>query len=177
MWGENPSGLQHPLRVLELINNVSISTSIPLLTLGVVGLYARYAPAGGKFARVSLAVSVLGGLLASIAILPLLLTEMDSLWLVTVLGFAALFVGLTLFGLAAVRGRLMRRGNWLPAVGGLFFSAFFLASTIYEINTGNWLETSQWVEITGIVVTGLGLVGTGYVMLSDLPEEQVLSPA
>ena len=164
-------------RVLETINLVSLPASMVLITIGVAGLYARYTPDGGKTAKLFLGLSVSGGLVASIAVLPLLLTDTDGWWSVMMLGFVALFLGLLLFGLVAVRSRLMRRGNWLPVAAGLFITAFLLVSTIYEINTGGWLELTPMVDVIGMLVTGLSLVGIGYVMLSDLPEEQMLSPA
>ena len=164
-------------RVLETVQVVLFPTALLLVAIGIAGLYARYASAGGHYARLSLGLAALGSLLASMTILPSFMTELEFAWTVMTLGLLALFVGLLLFGLAAVRGSLMKRGNWLPVLAGLYFSAFFLVGWIYELSTGNWLEVNQLIEVTGFLLTGLGLAGVGYVMLSDLREERVLSPA
>lgn len=163
-------------RYLEIGQIILFPTAILLITIGIASLYARYALVSGRFIRISLGLSFSGGLLATICILPLLLTEVESVWIVFTVGLIALFVGLVLFGLAALRGRVMARSNWLPLLAGLYFPAFLLFSWIYEIYTGGWLEVPTLIEVSGILLTGLGLAVIGFVLLGDLPEERALSP-
>lgn len=166
-------------RYLEASQAFLIPASILLITIGVAGLYARYAQSAGNMGKITIGISTFGGILTFVVILPIfsLNTEGDFWWGLLMIGMLALFGGLLLFGIVALRKGVMRLWNWLPLVAGLYLPANIMISTIYEATNGGWLELPPAIDLIGWLITGLALVGIGYVMLSDLPEEQALSPA
>jgi hypothetical protein len=163
-------------RYLEIGQVILYPTAILLITIGITGLYIRYTQVGGLFIRMTLGISICGGALAAITIIPLLMSESEYIWNVMSIAVFALFGGLSLFGLDALRKRYMIRDNWLPLIAGMYFPVFFLASWIYEANTGGWFEVPALIEVPGILTTGISLAYTGYVLLGDLPEDHAFSP-
>src|SRR5215216_2917206 len=109
----------------------SIISSI-LLAVGMLGLQARYGEHAGSFGRNMLLLGVIGPILFGIVIASLALmyssghlteTQVEStgLWIVMFGGPAVVLLGLTLFGLEALRSKQMPGLNWLPALAGIWY--------------------------------------------------------
>ena len=121
-----------------------------LLAVGLSGLRARYGERAGGFGRNMLTAGVIGMILFYLAlvllilavfVLPGLRSQAESLtqsglWLLVFGGPAVVLLGLTLFGLTALRSRPMSQLNWLPVVAGIWYPLvyLFLAAYLYTHN-------------------------------------------
>jgi hypothetical protein len=127
----------------------SVVSSI-LLAVGMSGLRACNSESVGSLGRNILRASVRGIILfylflallvLSVLFLPGLKSQAESLvrsglWLLMFGGPAVVLLGLTLFGLTALRSRPMSRLNWLPVVAGIWYPLvyLFLAAYLYTHN-------------------------------------------
>jgi len=133
----------------------SVISSI-LLATGLLGLRARYGEKAGGFGRSILLIGVIGAVvlymvLASIAIMyysgvqsvTLLHAVENGLWILLFGGPAITLLGLTLFGLAALRSKPMPRLNWLPFVAGIWYPVWYLFMAGY-LSTNNGAYPTQY---------------------------------
>lgn len=123
-----------------------------LLAVGLSGLRARYGERAGGFGRNMLTAGVIGMILFYLALALLILAVLglpgirsqaeslaqSGLWLLLFGGPAVVLLGLTLFGLTALRSRPMSQLNWLPVVAGIWYPLvyLFLAAYLYTHDGG-----------------------------------------
>lgn len=121
-----------------------------LLAIGLSGLQARYGERAGDLGRNILRVGAIGIMLFYLFLALLVLAVLglpgirsqaeslarSGLWLLMFGGPAVGLLGLTLFGLAALRSRPMSQLNWLPAITGIWYPLvyLFLAAYLYTHN-------------------------------------------
>jgi len=154
-----------------------------LLAAGVLGLRSCYREQVGSFGRNILLMGVIGMVLwylgiASLAVMNnsgiLHVTQADSqrLWIVIFGGPAVVLVALTLFGLAVLRSKPMRRLNWLPAFAGIWYPVFyfFLAGYLF---THNGVYPGQYQIAFNIVhlIQFLALCAFGSILVIDASQE------
>ena len=160
-----------------------------LLAIGMSGLRARYGKKAGGFGRTVLLVSVIGMmlyylglmLLVLVALLPANRPQAESLvssglWVLMFGGPVVVLLGLTLFGLAALRSQPMPRFNWLPALTGIWYPAFYFFMTVY-VFTRNGVYPGQFQAIFNMMnlMQFLTLCVFGAILVSDTPPE--MAPA
>jgi hypothetical protein len=116
-----------------------------LLAVALSGLRARYGERAGGVGRNILATSVIGMILfyivlALLALVVLVLPGIRSqaenlirsgLWLLLFGGPAVVLLGLTLFGLTALRNKPMSRLNGLPVIAGIWYPLVYLFLAAY----------------------------------------------
>src|SRR6266498_1411686 len=96
-----------------------------LMAVGLSRLRAAYSEIVGRFGRSFLLLGMLGPVLWCVVIgsMPIIgVTETqvsEGLWVLIFVGPAISLLGLTLFGLAALRSKPMPRLNWLPFFEGI----------------------------------------------------------
>jgi hypothetical protein len=149
----------------------------------MLGLRARYGEHAGSFGRNILLLGVIGPILLCIVIASMALiyrsgnltdaeVEAKGLWIVIFGGPAISLLGLTLFGLAALRRKPMPRLNWLPAFAGIWYPVFyfFLAGYLF---THNGVYPGQYQMAFNIMhlMQFLALCALGAVLASDTPRE------
>lgn len=104
-----------------------------LLIVGLWGLQSLYGESVGGFSRYIVPIVVIGVVLLCLPLAVLAITphadvgrSMDEgIWVLLFEGPAVALLGLTLFGLAILRTKPMRRLNWLPVVAGVWYPLFF----------------------------------------------------
>ena len=158
-----------------------------LLAVGLSGLRARYGARAGGFGRNILTASVIGMILfylvlallvLAVLVLPGLRSQAESLvqsglWLVMFGGPAVVLLGLTLFGLTALRNKPMSKLNGLPVVAGIWYPLvyLFLAAYLYTHEGGyphNYHTGMQMMFLIQFVA----LCVFGSILVTDtLPEE------
>src|SRR5512138_1811979 len=100
---------------------ISMASAI-LLAAGLLGLRARYGEGVNAFGKNSLLLGACGPIVLVIVVAMglagiLTATQIEQgLWILLFGGPAFVLLGLTLFGLAALRCKPMERFNWLPVV-------------------------------------------------------------
>ena len=110
-----------------------------LLAVGMLGLQACYDEKTGGFGRNILLVGVIAAILPYIglAVLAFLTSGVQlvekGFWILMFGGPAMELLGLTLFGLSALRWKPLHRMNWMPVFAGIWYPAvyFFLASYLF----------------------------------------------
>ena len=142
-----------------------------LAVVGMVGLLVRYGERASSFGRISLWIGIVSGLIGAAGIAGLYL-EIDFFWYVSWSSIGIMFLGLTLFGVDSLFNNTMGRWNGVTIVAGIGAASFALINGFYELATqGEWLPLPDIVFHLIFVVTGIGLVATGYVLQSDIVEE------
>ena len=154
-----------------------------LLAVGMSGLRAAYGERVGSFGRGMLLLGMLGPVLwvvvmASMALIysSSNLTEADvdarSLWIVIFGGPVISLLGLTLYGLAALRSKPMPRLNWLPVFTGIWYPVTYVLYTIYDISYKG-LFPDQYLPalVLMVVIQFLALCILGFVLIDDSSKE------
>jgi hypothetical protein len=113
-----------------------------LLAVGLTGLRARYGENAGGFGRNILLIGVIAtvlfyfglatlAFLSSSGIVPGDELAAKGLWILIFGGPAVVLLALTLFGLSAIRRKLMVRLNWLPVFTGIWYPAVYIFLAVY----------------------------------------------
>jgi hypothetical protein len=150
-----------------------------LLAVGMVGLRAGYGERANSLGRnMLLLVGMLGPILWVIVIAfmafmyssgNLTITQIEKgLWILIFGGPAITLLGLTLFGLAALRSKPMARLNWLPVFAGIWYPAvyFFLAGYLF---THNGIYPGQYQTAFNMIflMQFIALCVFGYALATD----------
>jgi len=145
--------------------------SMILLVFGLLGLRNRYSEKVGGWGVILLLGVILGSLTS---ITGLIGTSVDeNLGFYFFAGPAVLFLCLSVFGLGALITKPLPRWNVLPLIAGLgypifFVAAFFIAEANYWTS---WMRASTIVDHALLILPGLALIGLGYILKSDVPQE------
>jgi hypothetical protein len=149
-----------------------------LLAVGLLGLRARYGEQVGSFGRKVLLLGASGLILLIIVIamgLSGILTETQiarGLWVLLFGGPAISLLGLTLFGLVALRSKPMRRLNWLPFFAGIWYPVTYTLFSVYDIAHKGVFPKQYLPELVWTaVIQFLALCILGNVLISDSPKE------
>jgi len=160
----------------------SVISSI-LLAVGMLGLRARYGENVGGFGRNILLIGVIGmvllyivlaslALMYSFGVLLVILIQAKGLWILLFGGPAVVLLGLTLFGLAALRSKPMVRLNWLPVFAGIWYPVvyFFLAGYIFTHN-GAYPQQNQTAIQMIFSIQFIALCVLGFILITDTRQE------
>jgi hypothetical protein len=149
-----------------------------LLTVGLLGLRARYGEYVGDFGRNMLLLGASGPLLLVIVIamgLSGILTETQitkGLWVLLFGGPAITLLGLTLFGLAALRSKPMPRLNWLAVFAGIWYPVTYVLFSVYDISHKGVFPDQYLPELVlMVVIQFLALCLLGFILVIDSPKE------
>jgi hypothetical protein len=157
-----------------------------LLAVGLSGLRARYGEQAGDLGRNILKAGVIGMILfclvlallgLAVLVLPGIRSQVESLahaglWLLMFGGPVVVLLGLTLYGLTALRNKPMPRLNGLPFFSGIWYPAFyfFLASYLF---THNGVYPTQYQTTFNLIFLTqfVALCVLGAILVSDTPQE------
>ena len=138
-----------------------------LVSLGMLGLQARYGGEAGGFGRFALVFGALCGLVSAIGMVGLAIYDSDPWWSLFFLGWVAQYLMLALFGIVCLRRQVLPRWRGLPLLAGIWLPAFMLLSLIYESATGSWVEWPDAVFIFLFAIGAIGFAGLGYLLQAD----------
>jgi FtsH-binding integral membrane protein len=153
-------------------------TAVLLITVGLVGLYARYGKASGRLGQTGLIVGILGGIVCFLSMGTLLkadLANTNPWWSVMLISITMLFGGLALFGIATLRSHVLPHGNYLPLVAGLWVPMIVVIIGGYGAITDVWLQVSDLIAGILFVITGFGLLALGQILRNDTRSEAMAS--
>jgi hypothetical protein len=163
----------------------SVISSI-LLAAGMLGLRARYGENAGGFGRNILLIGVIGMVLMymvftlmylGIQVLSVIQFQApEALWILLYGGPAVVLLGLTLFGLAALRSKPMARLNWLPVFAGIWYPVFyfFLAGYLFT-NHGKYPGQYQTAFEMMWLLQFIALFVLGLILVADTPQEMAMA--
>ncbi|MFN2265273.1 MAG: hypothetical protein ACK2UM_13505 [Anaerolineales bacterium] len=163
----NPNNyLSRPIDLyLEYVIAILLPVTFLLLMVGMIGLFLRYRKDTNGFGNFGLILGVLGGVINFGAAIPLFTNGPDWSWTVWMVGTLLYFLGLVVFGIAAVRDKLLPRWNALPILTGIWIPILFIGTFQME-----W-EATEYISLGAFLLTGIGLVGLGLLLKSDIYEE------
>jgi len=147
---------------------------MPLLLVGMLAMRNRY---GGKVGWFGRNILLFGAILGPVISLAGIGTAAD-LWILIYVGPAVLLVCLALFGVVALFKNPLPRWNFIPVIAGLWFPAVLLAPMLLPLITGNPspdISFGDLVDYALLTLQGAALVGLGYILKSDVPQE--MTPA
>jgi len=154
-----------------------------LLAVGMSGLRAAYGERVGSFGKGMLLLGMSGPALWIICIVSMALiyrsgnltdAEVDAkgLWIVIFVGPAISLLGLTLFGLTALRSKPMSRLNWLPVFAGIWYPVTYTLFSVYDIShKGVFPDQYLPALVLIVVIQFLTLCILGFVLIDDSSKE------
>ena len=96
----------------------------------------------------------------------------QGLWVLLFAGPAFSLLGLTLFGLTALRSKPMLRLNWLPFFAGFWYPVTFTLFAIYDISQKGVFPDQYLPELVLMVVIQFAaLCVLGFVLIDDSSKE------
>jgi hypothetical protein len=96
----------------------------------------------------------------------------QGLWVLIFVAPAISLLGLTLFGLAALRSEPMPRLNWLPVFAGIWYPVTYTLFSVYDISQKGVFPVQLLPELALIVVIQFcALCLLGSVLVIDSPKE------
>lgn len=128
---------------------ILIPAAFILILVGILGLYLRYAEQAGRLGRSGLVIAISGSGIALLAYALMLSTKIEYFWLGLMLGMLLSFIGLIIFGITALRNRLLPRWKLTPVLTG--FCGILSISGLGPL----------------FLLTGVGLFILGYLLHSD----------
>ena len=142
-----------------------------LLLPGLLVLRNRYSEKIGGLGSILLIGAALGSLTSIIGLVGVPFDE--NLGFYFFAGPAVLFICLSVFGLGALFTKPLPRWNVLPLIAGLGYPIFFVAAFFIAESNGwtSWMRASTIVDHALLILPGLALIGLGYILKSDVPEE------
>lgn len=159
----------------------SVLSSI-LLTIAMSGLRVAYGERIGSLGRSMLLLGMLGPVVCFIVIASMgvmnsfgKLTEThvrEGLWVLLFVGPAISLLGLTLFGLTALRSQPMPRLNWLPILVGIWYPVTYTIFSIYDISQKGVFPEQAWpLIVLTVVLQFITLCSLGFTLLENSSKE------
>jgi hypothetical protein len=145
----------------EYASLILIPASMLFFMVGMIGLYLRYSKETNGFGRGGLILGIIGGVISFGGSILMVTIEPEWIWEVWMVGFILYFLGLVIFGIAAVRDKLLPRWNALPILTGIWFPLLIIVTSQMD-----W-DSTQIYDLVGFLFTAIGLAGMGYLLQSD----------
>jgi len=147
-----------------------------LLAVGMSGLRSAYGEHAGSLGRSMLLLGMLGPVLWVIAIASMALVTIaqieEGFWILIFVGPAISLLGLTLFGLTALRSKPMPRLNWLPVFAGIWYPVTYTLFSVYDIShKGVFPDQYLPALVLIVVIQFLALCILGFVLIDDSSKE------
>jgi hypothetical protein len=148
-----------------------------MLAVGMSSLRTGYGERIGSLGRNMLLLGMFGPVLWFIVMASMALTVTETqvnegLWVLIFVEPAISLLGLTLFGLTALRSKPMPRLNWLPVLAGIWYPAFyfFLAGYLFTHN-GVYPGQYQMAFTIMHLIQFFALCALGTVLANDASEQ------
>ena len=147
-----------------------------LMAVGMSSLREGYGERIGRLGRNMLMLGISGPVLWVIGMVFMVLMGVEAmekgLWVLIFVGPAISLLGLTLFGLAALRSKPMSRLNWLPVFAGIWYPVTYALFSVYDIShKGMFPDQYLPALVLIVVIQFLALGRFGVVLLTDKTEE------
>jgi hypothetical protein len=173
---------------LAVLPYILMPSAMLLLTIGVMGLYLRYGPRASLLGKAGLVAGTAGGVLAlatciaggSFGLTQFLLSDHIGgwwLWDLAMVAMCLLMGGIFTFGIDAVKRQLPSRWNFIPILVGVLFPLRILAGYLQETTTegfSRWRVDLHMIDPLLLIITSVGLMALGYLLMSETHQEKIL---
>lgn len=156
---------------------ILIPTSLLLYTVGMIGLRMRYGLTSGRLGNTSLFIAVLGGGVSTVSSIPLFALMDDiwygSWWTLTFISMLVMLIGLSFFGIAAIRTKPLNRWNALPLFTAIWFPLVTVIGIIVETAGGNTNTADDYMAMFALVFLFAGSMVLGFLLQKDIPSKSI----
>lgn len=151
---------------------ILIPASLFLYTIGVGGMLARYGSASGGLGKMGLVVATIGAALSFLGSIPLyaLLAQwMGPWWNIMIYSLMGMLIGLSLFGVAALRTKPLGKWNALPLLTAIWFPLLFLIAGSLGYLGNDTTGIEDYMALVALIFMIAGSIGLGYILQKDIP--------
>jgi hypothetical protein len=155
-----------------------ISMAFLLLVIGYIGLFVRYGQSVSSFGRISLIIGILSAVVGLVGhlILNIVYNDWNETWNTVVnTSFTLQFIGLLFFGISSYRQCALSRWKGLPILAGIWIPAQMVGNIIMKLV--NEESTLDAVAMFTLVISMAGLIGLGYLLLTDAERVEITGAA
>ena len=150
---------------------ILIPSSLLFYMVGMIGLWMRYRKSSGRLGNFSLAIASIFAGLAFLGAIPLFYLVPDwssSWWTLTFGSMLVMLIGLSLFGVAAIRSKPMPRWNALPLIIGIWFPVVALIGWITEVFGGDSGGINDYMAMVALLFLFFGSIILGFTLQKDV---------
>lgn len=152
-----------------------VLAGIILLSIGSLGILLRYGDKASGFGRYSLGTGTFFGLVSITSYLFLTVDNTGLWWNIFSISVMIQFLGLTFFGIDALRQCTLPRWNGLPVLAGMWIPLLLIINAIRELISGVSPFPQAETAIL-LILTLAGLVGLGIELETDAQPSDVAVP-
>lgn len=153
--------------------NYGIWIVLILLTVGMLGLRARYGEETGDLGNnILLFGAIAGPVVNLLGFMGLVVTNWA--WILLYSGTAVILACLTIWGVLTLRVKPLPRWNGLPIIAGFWYPVLLPTALIAEAN-GVSEDLIQTIASVTIPLQCIALFMLGQILQADAPEETVLA--
>jgi hypothetical protein len=171
-FGAPATSAQHDLfrSLSEGVRDLPFPVAILLITLGLVGLRARYGELAGHIAKMALGIGIFSGAVAFIFNVGMVIGFEIERPVINI-SMAFMFAGLFVFGLAALRRKPMPRANGLPALAGFWWPTLMTQAYVFpQVTRPLGPVFPAWLSFTIFLAMSFFLAWLGYVLQADVAQ-------
>ncbi len=158
---------------------ILIPVAMLLYAVGMTGLLARYGGISGSLGKTGLVIAVIGSVLSFFSAIPLyaLMTPwLGEWWYFMIYSMLAMLVGLSLFGLIALRTKPLIRWNALPLLTAIWFPLVFIIGWMLELSGISTNGIDGYMAFAALLFLFVGSIVLGYILQKDIPAVTPGSP-
>ena len=165
------SGLDRLQSLTGFVAQSNFFFAVLFITIGLLGLRARYGEPAGSTAKAALRVGIFGGAVALVCITGMAV-NLENLLPLRNISIAIMFAGMLVFGLAALREKLMPRWNVLPVLAGVWWPLIVVDAYVVPLGISRLGPVVPfWFTFTIFLLISVSLALMGFVLQSDAPRE------
>lgn len=136
-----------------------ILSAFSFYSIGLYGFRLRYGASGNKVGSMGLDLAVISGFVVTLTSIPMLIFTGDTWWRIWGYSLVAMFTGLSIFGITALKNRPLPFWNALPLLAGIWFPILTLIS-----QTGFDEPTLARLWNATTLILMVGSIALGYVL-------------
>jgi hypothetical protein len=148
---------------------ILIPAGLFLFTFGMAGLLFRYRDSSGGLGKMGLVIAVIGSglsFISAILLYAMIAPWMGPWWNFMLISFVGMLVGLSLFGISALRTKPLVRWNALPLLTAVWFP-LLLPIQIIVVSSGGEPDSMDYYALVAVLFWVVGSIGLGYLLQKD----------
>lgn len=167
------SNFYDPFRRLQIFYDAGLTLGIwivpILLTVGMLGLRARYGEETGNLGNNILLIGAIAGPVVNLLGFTGLVV-VNWAWILLYTGTAVILACLTIWGVLTLQAKPLPRWNGLPIIAGFWYPILLPTALIAEAN-GVLGDLIQIIATVTIPLQCIALFMLGYILQADVPQE------
>jgi hypothetical protein len=161
---------------LNVADMYLLALGMLLLSVGFMGLLARYGTESGRWGRLWLGFGAVSGLVSTSGAVGMGIGDNELWWALLFFGMGFTYLAMAMFGVLCLRHRFLPKWNGLPLLAGIWVPLLMTISILYVEIIGGSEELPE--PVFGLIWTLslIGIAGVGYLLQADSPAQSTLKP-